>query len=374
MIHLLTRRPPPASFAFIAATLMLSLAAAEPPGATAPVPPGTDERELREVLDLLKGRFANPDLLRSKELGNAAVEGIIEKLGPGAAILDEPEKSSQDAGSPVKTEVLPHLVGYWRLNAFKPPAKGWEVLTKQLTEWQKGDVSGLVLDMRDFKAVQDFEGATQIASFFVPGGTPLFSVQGLQIPQEIFVARGHGQPAFTKPLVILMNRQTAGAAEALAASLRASRGAILVGRSSAAQAAKYIDLKLQSGRYLRLAAGEVVLADGTRIFGQPLTPDIAIYIDDANEQKALAIIESDRARAVAGERQARRRISEAALVRDENPEFEEALARRLENEESKEPKSEMFLQDVALVRAMDVIRVADLAKRHAAVRAKNDDW
>jgi carboxyl-terminal processing protease len=164
--------------------------------------------------------------------------------------------------------------------------------------------------------------------------------------------------------VVLMNGRTAGAAEAFAAAMRASGGAILLGRSSAGQAALFQENKLGSGRYLRLAVGRVALADGTQLYGKPVSPDIDIYINDDKEKEALQdeTTHTDAAPLVL-ELPARGHLSEAALVRDETPELDEALADQLHDNKPADGKDHTQLQDIALMRAMDVLRTIDLSQK-----------
>jgi C-terminal processing protease CtpA/Prc len=259
--------------------------------------------------------------------------------------------------------MLPHQVGYWRLESFKT-AKDWAALQSQLKEWAQQGAIGIILDVRDFEATNDFGGASQAASLFCPPGVTFFSVQGLQIPQQVYHSSSP-ERIFSKPAVILMNGRTIGAAEAFAAAMRTSCGAILIGRSSAGQAALFQETKLSSGRYLRLAVGRVALADGTQLYGKPVTPDIDIYINDDKEQEAL---QDEAAHGAAAPRvqelPSRGHLSESALVRDETPELDEALADQLhDNKTAIGGKEHSQLQDVALMRAMDVLRAIDLSQR-----------
>ena len=154
---------------------------------------------------------------------------------------------------PIYTELLPHRVGYWRMSSFRP-AKDWEALRNQLRLWKRSSVIGLVLDVRDFADINNFEGAAAAASLFVEPGTTLFSVQGLQIPQRVYKADGDKANA-PQPIIVLTNPRTTGAAEAFAAALQESAGAIVVGRSTAGRSGLWEEIPLSTGRYLRMVVG-----------------------------------------------------------------------------------------------------------------------
>lgn len=323
----------------------------------APGTPSVDEKEFREVLDLLRSQYADPNVVRDKELSRSALQAVLAQLGSGAVLMTQPSLPAEKP-RPIQTELLPHKVGYWRLPTFQP-AKGWLPLEKQLADWQKSSVIGLVLDLRDFEASSDYVGASHVAAYFTPPGAPLFSIQGLQVSQQVYQNQRPAQ-SWLKPLVVLINSRTRGAAEALAAVLRRQNQAILIGRSTAGQAALYAETKLSSGRYLRWASAQVVLGDGTKLFGQPVRPDVGLYVDDRSEREAMAQIVQGSAGPGVRELPARQRLSEAALVREDNPEIDAAYAQQRHEEEKKgtEPT-----QDVALLRALDVLRAIALAGR-----------
>lgn len=318
-----------------------------------------DEREFSEVMELLKSRYADPGAIADNKVGNAALNAVINKLGGGAVLLTEPSLATTSP-RPILMQWLPDKVGYLRMATFKP-AKDWAQIETQIAEWQKGGAIGLVLDVRDFESGNDYPGAARAVSLFTPAGQMLFSVQGLQIPQQVYRSEGNKKPV-SLPLVVLTNHRTMGAAEAFAAALRADAKAIVVGRSTAGQAGLFTEIKLNSGRYLRLATGQAILADGTQLFGKPVVPDIALYIDDKNER--LALEESNRGNAakLARELPSRAHTSEAALVHDETPELDEMLSEQLAAHKPGDSPDDAPMQDVALIRGMDVLRSIQFAE------------
>ncbi|MEM1059119.1 MAG: S41 family peptidase [Verrucomicrobiota bacterium] len=326
-----------------------------------PAQRANSDAEFAEIMRLLKKRFADNELVQSPGLGRETLPGILDKLG-GAAVISDARLPATGQAEPIYTELLPHRVGYWRLESFRP-RNSLEALRNQLRLWERSGVIGVVLDVRDFQDLNDYAGAAELAALFVPGERMLYSTQGLQIPQRIYGTEGEGIAA-RMPLVVLTNPRTAGAAEALAAALRGQVGAILLGRSTAGQGAIWQEAALESGRTLRLMVGEATLADGTALFGKPVVPDIPLYIDEASELASLRLIAQGQARKLVRERPARERLNEAALVRQENPELDEAiLERQREQNGGAEPTGEEPPRDIALIRAMDVLRAIDATER-----------
>ena len=84
----------------LASLLLLSpvAGASEAPGpepAAKPIPTslnrpavdGLSDAELEQVLQLLKENFINPKALKDEEMRRATVQGVLDRISPGAAIL-----------------------------------------------------------------------------------------------------------------------------------------------------------------------------------------------------------------------------------------------------------------------------------------------
>jgi hypothetical protein len=131
-------------------------------------------------------------------------------------------------------------------------------------------------------------------------------------------------------MVVLINNQTAGAAEVLAIRLKAD-GALVIGRPTLGGAAS--------------AAVE---------------PDIALTVDDHSEKAALTLIRDNHISDVIQESVGRHRMSEAALVAGDDPEWDDYLA-------SLERKPVLLslpvIHDTALIRALDSLKAIRLSQK-----------
>src|SRR5262249_15707691 len=149
----------------------------------------------------------------------------------------------------------PGNIVYWRLASFTPE-KDWDGLAAQLDQWTKQDAQGIVLDLRSNIAPDDYAGAAQVADFFVPNGTTLFTSKTASGQDNPFPHIADKTPLLSQPMVILVDHQTWGAAEALAACLK-TKGALLVGQPTAGQAAIFQEQKLSSGQVLRFVTSNI---------------------------------------------------------------------------------------------------------------------
>ncbi len=260
---------------------------------------------------------------------------------------------------PIITAALPNGIVYWRLASFTPK-KNWDDLAGDL-RWMIDywHVVGAILDLRSNTTPNDYAGAAEVAGLFVPGDTSFWKYlpqKGdgvfhlpIQIPDREF--RG--------PLVVLTNEHTAGAAEALAESLKAD-GALVVGQPTAGTTSFFEDHKLSSGQVLRFEVPQPGLANGTSLSGHPMIPDIALTVDDRAEKAALMLIRDNHISDVIEESPERHRMSEASLVQGQDPEWDEYLASL-----QKGPVllSLPSIHDVVLISALDSLRAIRLSQR-----------
>jgi C-terminal processing protease CtpA/Prc len=92
---------------------------------------------------------------------------------------------------------------------------------------------------------------------------------------------------FTAPIAVLVNRQTRGCAEAVAAALRAQGRAIVIGNRSAGSAAVHSDILLDEKHVLRVATGKIIFPGALEVFPKGLTPDIEVEISEQTERDFL---------------------------------------------------------------------------------------
>ena len=158
-------------------------------------------------------------------------------------------------------------------------------------------------------------------------------------------------PAYEGILVVLADVDTAGAAEALAATLRLNAGAMIVGSDTAGEAVEFSEVPLGGGKVLRVAVSQAVLPETPAIFPGGVKPDIAISLPPgtlaeihlATKDKGISqfVFDSERPR-----------MNEAALVAGTNPEIESSRDR---------PRTP--LHDTVLQRAMDLVTAVNFYKR-----------
>jgi len=141
--------------------------------------------------------------------------------------------------------------------------------------------AGVILDLRGNPGGLLVE-ATDVAGAFLNGGAVVEFYKPGTSP-EIFNATGDGDSI--TPLVVLVDRGTASAAEIVAAALQDRNRAVIVGERTFGKAAVQDLTELSNGAEIELTIGYYLTPSGKRLEGQGLAPDILV---SANEPKIVA--------------------------------------------------------------------------------------
>ena len=141
--------------------------------------------------------------------------------------------------------------------------------------------SGVILDLRGNPGGLLVE-ATDVAGAFLNGGTVVEFYKPGKSP-EIFNAIGDGDSK--TPLVVLIDRGTASAAEIVAAALQDRNRAVIVGERTFGKADVQDLTELSNGAAIELTIGYYLTPNGKRLEGKGLDPDILV---SPNESKSVA--------------------------------------------------------------------------------------
>ena len=123
---------------------------------------------------------------------------------------------------------------------------------------------GLILDLRDNPGGLLNE-AVNVASIFIPDGT-IVSTRGRAQPTEVYVARGGAIPT-SIPMVVLVNRDTASAAEIVTGALKDRGRAKVVGTNTYGKGVFQEIEPLPNGGALDFTVGEYFTPNGTNLGG-----------------------------------------------------------------------------------------------------------
>lgn len=333
------------SILFAALGTVFFVAALPAPAADAGKP-----ANFQEVLGLVRANLAG---VKAEELDRLALDGLLEKLKGRVALATDAAGTAN--GSLIRTNVFDEVFVCWRVGHVGPGLA--EQLKANLADLNGGKKTrGLVLDLR-FARGDDYAAAVAVADLFLTAEKPQLEIGGKTLRSTA------KNDAITLPLAVLINRQTAGAAEALAALVRLNRLGAIIGGATAGEASQFKEFALSNGQHLRLATGVIRLADTTPLLPTGVQPDVAVnvsladekmFVEDAYREVKLAAT-APSSPALGSTNIPRKRLNEAELVRRRREglsEDEDAPDSRARPAEAAKP----LVRDPALARALDLLK------------------
>src|ERR1700733_3264365 len=161
-----------------------------------------------------------------------------------------------------------------------------EIETK-LKGMQKAGNKKVLLDLRDV-AAGDMTEATRLANFLLKSGT-IATLEGQKVEKQTFVADASKAINTTAPVVVLVNRGTAGPAELVAAALMDNKRAQLVGEKTFGEGAQQKTFELPDGAALILSVAKYESPSGKKLQDDGVTPDVLV----ASNFDQAAVVDDD---------------------------------------------------------------------------------
>ncbi len=311
------------------------------------------EADLQTAISLLRSNFTSPDALTDTELNRAMLTGLLVRLPGGLMLLPSRESAAPGPSSPFYSEIFEGHIGYLRLGEFNNA--NLKELDKKLQEFAQKKIDAVIIDLRASSG--DFGVAAEFAKRFCPKGRPLFAVHkpGTRQDRQFTSDR---DPAFQGLVVVLVDGDSVGGAESVAAALRLYDKALVIGQPSAGRAVEYSDLPLPSGKILRVAAAEAILPGGQPLFPGGVKPDLPVEMSGV-EKRQIFRLSGEKGMSPFVYETERPHLNEAALLAGTNPELDIPDAQRRNRARQGQPARDSVLQ-----RALDVVTSLEIYERH----------
>ncbi len=185
-------------------------------------------------------------------------------------------------------------LGYARLATFSEGAH--DALRRAVRKLQQQGAEGLVLDLRG-NGGGLLDEAVQTASIFLPEGETVVSTDSRTQGHAVYRTKGGNLPPL--PIAVLIDRNTASAAEILAAALADDAGATTAGTRSFGKGVFQQEIDLSNDGALKLTVGEYFTPDGTNLAGKGIKPDVRTRdlprtARDEARERALAVLATEK--------------------------------------------------------------------------------
>ncbi|HYP12710.1 MAG TPA: S41 family peptidase [Bryobacteraceae bacterium] len=176
----------------------------------------------------------------------------------------------------VTSELLPDQIGLIRA-PFVDTAKVKDI-SSQLEALTKQGAKKVILDLR-FSGFGKPEAGVELANLFMDKGLLTYS-EGQKIAREEYKADPAKAQFKTQPLIVLVNRGTANAAEVAAAALLDSKRAELVGEPTYGDAAIRKPVSMDDGSAVILSVAKYYTPNGKAIQDTRITPTYLVAESD----------------------------------------------------------------------------------------------
>jgi carboxyl-terminal processing protease len=144
----------------------------------------------------------------------------------------------------------------------------------RLKGMQKAGNKKVLLDLRDV-AAGDMTEAVRLANLLLKSGT-IATLEGQKFPKQVFTADPAKTIQASAPVVVLVNRGTAGPAELVAAALDDNKRAEVVGERTFGEGTQQKTFELADGAALILSVAKYESPAGKKLQDDGVTPDVLV--------------------------------------------------------------------------------------------------
>lgn len=147
-------------------------------------------------------------------------------------------------------------------------------IESKLKAMPKNGSKKILLDLRDV-AAGDMGEATRLANFFLKAGT-IATLEGQKVTKQTFAADPSRALQPAAPMVVIVNRGTAGPGELVAGALLDDKRADLVGERTFGEGAQQKTFELPDGSALILSVAKYESPSGKKIEDEGVTPGVLV--------------------------------------------------------------------------------------------------
>ncbi len=228
-----------------------------------------------DIIEAIEGKS-------TREMSLAEIDGRL--AGPPGSVVNvsvvrprrvQPMKAALTramvSDPPVSDKMMEDGIGYIKVDDF-PKGRAQEIATK-IKALQKEGAKKIILDLRNSGDGEEDEGVAT-ANLFLNHGTITY-LQGQKYPKQTFNADPQ-KAVTTLPLVVLVNRGTAGPAEVVAASIMENARGDVIGDKTFGSGSIQKVIDMPDGSALILSVAKYYSPSGKAIQDSAITPNILV--------------------------------------------------------------------------------------------------
>jgi carboxyl-terminal processing protease len=178
--------------------------------------------------------------------------------------------------------VIDNSIGYIQVREFSDHTG--EQFDDALNQLLKRGIDSLVIDLRNNPGGL-LDAAVEVAEPFFKKGDLIVYTQGRKASErEDYLSETEGDP-IRIPIAVLINDETASAAEIVAGALKDAGLAVIVGERSYGKGSVQTIFKLKNGEGLRLTTAHYFTPSGVKINAAGVSPEVEVVMTPDEDRK-----------------------------------------------------------------------------------------
>lgn len=232
------------------------------------------QKDLSEVVSMMKGE---PDTEVTLQIARPGEEKNLDITIVRAEIESET----------VEYAMLDEKIGYIAVSAFEEVTK--QQFRDALNDLEKQGQESLIIDLRN-NGGGLLDTAVDMLDRLLPEGMVVY-IQDRNGKKEEY--HSSEEESFDKPVVILVNENSASASEVFAGAMQDYDKAVLVGKKTFGKGIVQSVFELSDGTAVKLTTSKYYTPNGRNIHGTGLEPDIPVELQEGSKKQSGSGISVD---------------------------------------------------------------------------------
>ncbi|QNI37591.1 S41 family peptidase [Edaphobacter albus] len=233
-----------------------------------------NDGDIIEAIDDHDTRDISLAMIRMMLEGAPGSQVSISVVRPRKAVPDKITMTRQMITQPATSETMYENSSILYLKPGILDREHVQQVESKLKGMQKAGNKKILLDLRDV-AAGDIPEAIRMANFLLKSGT-ITILAGQKVEKQTFTAESSKAINTTSPVVVLVNRGTAGPAEVVAAALMDNHRADLVGEKTFGEGSQQKTFELPDGAALILSVAKYESPSGKKLENEGVTPGVLV--------------------------------------------------------------------------------------------------